>query len=82
MNDEKVIREKLKFYFSSNQIIHIKQSDGAFYNGLIKEINDRNLILLDKKLHKNVLIFFEEIERIEPFEEKIKEEGDNVLGNK
>ena len=63
------IYEKVVFFFSKRITVHIQKNNGQFYNGLILEHSDKHLILHDRVVN-DVIIFFSEITKLEPFKEK------------
>jgi len=63
--DEK-IRKKCEFFYERKTTIHIRKDNGQFYNGLIIELTNESLILLDRVVGE-VLIYFSEIKFIEPY---------------
>jgi len=69
-----MIKQKCDFFFENNKTIHILKNDGQFYNGLILEICDDFIILIDRKVGE-VPIFLSEINKIEPF----KKRGENEV---
>lgn len=68
-----MIRQKCEFFLEKKTTIHIQKTNGQFYNGLILEINNDFIILLDKKVGE-VPIYFSEITKLEPYKER---EGEN-----
>lgn len=60
------IRTKAEFYKSKEIAVHISTAD-RFYNGLIIDVSEERLILLDEKLGEMFLLFCE-IKFIEPRE--------------
>ena len=79
MDDKKIIQElgeylapiyfRSKFYKNEKISVHITTNEKRFYNGIIIEINENNLIIDDEKLGK-VFLFLTEIKFIEPREAK------------
>lgn len=67
--DEHKIRQKCEFFQERKTIIHIRKNNQQFYNGLILEVNDEFLIIQDRIVGE-VLIYYEEINLIEPYKEK------------
>ena len=63
-------KNKANFYFNSQGPVHITLTSGRFYNGIIKQILDDKLILVDEKLGDTVVLFIE-VERIEPREVRV-----------
>jgi len=69
MNDKKEqVIEKASYYASREIEIHLTLDGGKFYNGLIVDVNDFRIILLDKKLGE-VYVPLDEIIDLEPFKE-------------
>ena len=60
--------EKLSYYKSKDIAIHLTLDGGKFYNGVVVDVNDDRLILLDKKLGE-VYVGFDELIDVEPFKE-------------
>ena len=60
------MNERLNFYFKNKITVHIVNNNEQFYNGLIIEISDKHLILLDRVLGE-VFIDYREIKIIEPY---------------
>ena len=61
------MKDKAMFYKDKEQPVHVKTTD-KFYNGIIVDINDERIILLDRKLGE-VYIGLNEVHVIEPFRE-------------
>lgn len=69
MNEgNELMKERIEFYRNKNQVVHISVVQNGFYNGKILQINENHIILLDNKLGE-VVIYFREIKRAEPFME-------------
>ena len=70
MNDnEKILNEKAIYYATKEMAVHINCTDGKFYNGLIIDVNDVRIILLDEKLGETY-ISLKEVHDLEPREVK------------
>ena len=75
-NENEQMRTKLEFYFEKQIIIHIRCLNGRFYNGIIMDLTPSKQLLVfkDNKLGA-VPILFEEIFKIEPYENKKEVKG-------
>jgi len=67
--DTDTIREKANFYYSKKTIVHIEKQGKDWFNGIILEVSDKHLILLDRVV-KEVFITFDEIVKLEPYHER------------
>jgi len=59
IRDEEHTRDKLKFYTDRGQDIHLKMSNGYFYNGFVVEFLDDHIIFNDDKLGEIILYLSE-----------------------
>jgi len=71
-DDMNIMKEKAEFFFESKTIVHISLTKNKFYNGLIKSIRETSLLFNDNKLG-TILVFFEEVNDIEPMKQKEEE---------
>jgi len=69
MNEHKNFIEKTNYYISKEIVVHLTLAGGKFYNGIVVDINETRLLILDRKLGE-VYIPIEECIDIEPFTEK------------
>jgi len=70
MNEmNEMIRKKAEFFKDKNLAVHISKKNNWFHNGLIKEINQDFLILVDE-IEGEMPIFFIEIIEIQKREDK------------
>ncbi len=70
MNERNEIQRKKAFFFKDKNIaVHISKDNNWFHNGIIKEIEDEFLILIDER-EGETPIFFGEIVDIKKREEK------------
>jgi len=70
MNEmNEMIRKKAEFFKDKNLAVHISKKNNWFHNGLIKEINNDFLILIDE-IEGEMPIFFIEIIEIQKREDK------------
>ena len=73
--------EKASYYASKEIVVHIS-CEGKFYNGMIVDVNDFRIILLDKKLGE-IYLPLREVSDLEPYtepdigENKKRELGDD-----
>lgn len=69
MNDhEQNLIEKASYYASKEIVVHLSLVGERFYNGLIVDVNDMRILLLDKKLGE-VYVPIGEINEVSPFRE-------------
>ena len=66
---EMIIKEKCEFYLEKQIPIHVVTVDARYYNGVLVDVNDTRLILLDKK-YGEMFIVLEEIKNVEPYIDK------------
>ncbi len=64
-------RKRIDFYKKKGQKIHVKLTNGTFYNGVIGHIGIDFFEIEDQKIGP-VVIWFCEIQRIEPYREDTK----------
>ena len=70
MNEmNEITRKKAEFFKDKNLAVHISKKNNWFHNGLIKEINQDFLILVDE-IEGEMPIFFIEIIEIQKREDK------------
>jgi hypothetical protein len=60
------MKDVAKFLFKKKTTTHIDSKDGGFYNGLIMELHETFIVLLDRVLGE-IPIAFSEIKLIEKF---------------
>jgi len=60
IRDEEHTRDKLKFYTARGEDIHLKLSNGYFYNGSVIEFLDDHIIFKDDKLGE-IILYLREI---------------------
>jgi len=63
------IIKRAKFFMDKKLVVHISLKNFKFYNGLIVDINNDFLIIIDEKLGESP-VFFNEIYDLEAREEK------------
>lgn len=63
-----MIREKAEYYFSKKEIVHIKKFNKTYYNGLLKDVSNDFLIIIDRKVGE-VFVSLSEIEDFDKFKE-------------
>jgi len=73
MNDTPILKEKIQYFFDNNSKVHLTLLGNKFYNGTIKSIFDKHIILIDEKLGETP-VFFSEINFIELRIKKEEEE--------
>ena len=71
MKRNDTIYETAKFYKDKNISVHITLASGKWFNGLIKQLSEKSLVLDEEKFGV-ILILFERIidDGIEPREDK------------
>jgi len=74
-NDKDILYEKAKFYKTDELKVHITLTNGNWLRGLIVEVKEDRIILIEEKFSK-MLVLFEEIKTIVPRQIK----PDKVLG--
>lgn len=62
---EKILQEKIKYFYNLKEEVHIKRNDDMFFNGLILECTDGMIILEDLK-YGSMPIMLAEIVKIDP----------------
>lgn len=74
MNEHETIGKQALFYKDKYKEIHVSLKRGQFYNGFVLEVGADHLELNDRKLGQ-VIIFFIEIDKIEPFKREVSDAG-------
>lgn len=66
------VGKKLQFFLNTSKAIHIDTKSGRFYNGFIQEIG-ADFVILNEFVLGETIIFFIEIEVLQPWVNKKKE---------
>jgi len=61
-------KERANFFLRKRTLVHIKTKKD-FYNGYIVEVHS-DKIIFDDRLFGEIIVFFEEIFRIEPYKDR------------
>lgn len=70
MNNE--LTKRANFYFENKTTVHIETNQRRFHNGLIIEISQDHILLLDK-FAGEIILFFSEIIILEKYKPKEEE---------
>jgi len=68
-DNEKMIKEKLKFFLEEKVNVHVKKNDRQFWNGLIIEKKSDNVFIMKENKLGLVHLFISDIYSISEFKE-------------